>query len=134
MPERRRTRTSTVKTAKSELDNILEKITSSGFDYAFVIDEDGLTLSDGAGNIPKDLIEEISIIAKRIFNRISDFLGKRPKEAIIDIYIDGNLIIRPLVVLGEMFILAVKVPYKKRHKRFLSNIEKEIISFIKGST
>jgi len=132
--EVKKSKTPHVKSVKTELDNILKKITSFGFNYAFVIDEDGLKLSEGAGRIPKELIEEISILAKRVFKRLPDFINKKPKETIIDLYSDGKLIMRPLVEEEMIFTLVVKAPYKKPYRRFLSKIEKEIIQFIKGSS
>lgn len=132
MSEVKKPKTPHVKKAKIELDDILKKIISFGFNYAFVIDEDGLMLSKGAGRIPKELVEEISISAKRVFQRLPDFINKKPKETVIDLYTDGKLIMRPLEEGGMTFTLVVKAPYKRTYRRFLSNIEKEIIVFIKG--
>lgn len=118
---------------KSVLEKILRNIVSNGYEYAFVIDGEGLIISKGSGKIPDELAEEASLIAKMAFLRLSEIIDGEPTEVTIPLYGKGKIVLRPMVLDDMLFTLVVRIPHGKFYKRFLSRMEKDIRSFLKGA-
>ena len=66
-------------------------------------------------------------------DEFSEIIDGEPTEVTIPLYGKGKIVLRPMVLDDMLFTLVVRIPHGKFYKRFLSRMEKDIRSFLKGA-